>query len=69
MAALLMKLPRSKGEDDGDNQKRPGISLVQREHVCVQPSASRHSARVRRRQVNIGVSRNVKQLALVSRSS
>src|SRR6266550_7146582 len=31
-----------------------------------QPSASRHSARVRRRQVNIGVSRSVKPLALVS---
>src|SRR5437660_12401124 len=30
-----MKLPRSKGEDDGDHQTRPGISLVQREHVCV----------------------------------
>src|SRR5438477_4093507 len=33
------------------------------------PKASRHSARVRCRQVNIGVSRKVKALALVSRSS
>src|SRR5437899_6155128 len=71
LAALMMKLPRSKGEDDGDNQTRPGISLVQREHVwcACQPRASRHSAKARRRQVNIGVSRSVKQLALVSRSS
>ena len=71
LAALMMKLPCSKGEDDGDKQTRPGISLVQREHLwcACQPRASRHSAKVRRRHVNIGVSRNVKQLALVSRSS
>src|ERR1051325_4996988 len=35
----------------------------------LQPSASRQSARLRLRQVNIGVSRKVKQLALVSRNS
>src|SRR5258706_6596885 len=34
-----------------------------------QPSASRHSPTLRRRQVNMGVSRRVKQLALVSRIS
>lgn len=37
--------------------------------LLTQPSASRHSARVRWRQVNMGVSRNVKQLAFVSLSS
>ena len=34
-----------------------------------QPSASRHSTMLRLRQVNMGVSRRVKQLALVSRNS
>src|SRR5882672_11387361 len=37
--------------------------------VLSYPRASRHSARVRCRQVNIGVSRKVNALALVSRSS
>ena len=57
-------------------QKQPAKPLTKRFKVVSdyepagdQPSASRHSERLRLRQVNIGVSRRVKQLAFVSRSS
>lgn len=38
-------------------------------HFVIYPSASKHSAKLRCRQVNIGVSRKVNELAFVSRSS
>ena len=74
MAALIVKLQSGGREGTDNNDPRPEVFFVWCGHFgdhpgCDQPSASRHSARVRCRQVNIGVSRSVKELALVSRSS
>src|SRR2546429_9899473 len=78
MAALLMKSPRSKGEDDGDHQKRPGISLVQREHVCVSakgletlsqgaPPASEHRRVAQREAIGFGLAQLLNQIEEIRR--
>jgi len=66
-----MKLHGSDGQDNRHSQPGPEVSFVLCGHFggrTVIARASRHSASVRRRQVNMGVSRSVKQLALASRA-
>ena len=74
-----MKLPGSKGEDDGDNQTRPGISLVQREHlVCVSakgletlsqgaPPASEHRRIAQREAIGFGLAQLLNQIEEIRR--
>src|SRR5437764_9656946 len=79
LAALMMKLPRRKGEDDGDNQTRPGISLVQREHlVCVSAKsletlsqgaapASEHRCIAQREAIGFGLAQLLNQIEEIRR--
>jgi hypothetical protein len=67
-----MELQRGPQNDQRDKYYGPGLSRVTSQLVkgaTTQPSTSKQSARLRLRQVNIGVLRSVKQLAFVSRNS
>src|ERR1043166_2091243 len=71
-SSLKPQLDHRGSEDQTEYGNRPDIFFclhVVRRRAVAYPRASRHSARLRLRQVNIGVSRRVKQLAFVSRNS